>query len=316
MKKNPSPSKSINIKTWRESARIIWAITAKDLLEVVRNKNTISLLISALFIVVMYRLLPTLASRMEPPSMLVYDAGDSALVAYLENSQNIGVRSGYESEAHMKRRLADRDMPELGLVIPDGFDQALEAGGEARLQGYVMHWVSAEGAEGLRRTMEDEIAGLLGQRVPINMDGNVVYSQPDSSGPGTQAAAGAVFLLTMIGLSLIPHLMSAEKQSRTLDALLVSPASESHVVAAKALTGLFYCLIGGSVALAFNYNLVMHWWLAILALVCFSLFAISLGLMLGTKIENRGQLTLWAWVLIIPLFLPVMIVMVEGMFIL
>jgi ABC-type transport system involved in multi-copper enzyme maturation permease subunit len=224
------------------------------------------------------------------------------------------VWTGYESEEHMKNKLADGDIPELGLVIPADFDQSLEAGNEVRLQGYVMHWVSPETAETLRRTFEDEIAAQLGVRVPIDLAGNVVYMQPDSSGPGTQAAAAAVFLVTMIGLSLISHLILEEKQSRTLDALLVSPASESHVVTGKALTGLFYCLAGGILALVVNANLVMHWWLAILSLVCFALFAVSLGLMLGTVIENRGQLTLWAWVVIIPMFLPVMIVLAKGLF--
>lgn len=314
MKKDPSPSKFVNRITWREHARLIWAITVKDLLDVVKNKSTISVLISALFILGMYRILPTLTSRMEPPGVLVYDAGDSALVAFLENSRTINVWTGYESEEHMKSKLADGDIPELGLVIPADFDQSLEAGNEVRLQGYVMHWVSPETAATLRRTFEDEIAAQLGVRVPIDLTGNVVYMQPDSSGPGMQAAAAAVFLVTMIGLSLISNLILEEKQSRTLDALLVSPASEGHVVAGKALAGLFYCLVGGVLALVVNANLVMHWWLAILMLVCFSLFAISLGLMLGTVIENRGQLTLWAWVVIIPMFLPVMIVMAKGLF--
>ena len=83
MKNIPSPRKPDNKRAWREHARLIWAITAKDLLEVVKNKSTISVLISALFILVLYRMLPTLTTRMEPPGVLVYDAGDSALVAFL-----------------------------------------------------------------------------------------------------------------------------------------------------------------------------------------------------------------------------------------
>ena len=81
MKNIPSPRIPDNKRAWREHARLIWAITAKDLLEVVKNKSTISVLISALFILGMYRMLPTLTTRMEPPGVLVYDAGDSALVA-------------------------------------------------------------------------------------------------------------------------------------------------------------------------------------------------------------------------------------------
>jgi ABC-2 type transport system permease protein len=299
---------------WRNSARIIWAITAKDLKEVLRNKNTLSVLLSALFIVVMYRMLPVLIRGLEPTNVLIYDVGDSVLLAYLENSQAVEAWTGYETEEQMKRKLGDGDVPELGLVIPADFDQLLETGGDATLQGYILYWVGDEEAAALVKEVEDEIARQLGRRVPINTNGNAVFMQPDSRGIGMQAAAAAVFLLTMIGLSLVSNLMLVEKNNRTLDVLLVSPASEWQIVLSKALTGLFYCLLGGGVALAINHEIVVHWWLAIPGLVCFSLFAVSLGLLLGMKIDNRGQLTLWAWVLILPLFLPVMFVMAEELF--
>lgn len=305
---------SFKSTNWSESARIIWAITAKDLREVLRNKNTLSVLFSALFIIVMYRMLPTLARGNEPTNVLIYDEGNSALPAYLENSQVIEAWTGYEDPDHMKRKLANGDVPELGLVVPGDFDQVLESGGAPVLQGYVLYWVGEESVENLVAEVENEVARQLGRQVPINTTGNVVYMAPDSHGIGMQAAAGTVFLLTMIGLSLISHLMLAEKKPHTLEVLLVSPASEWHIVISKALTGLFYCLLGGAVALAINQDVVVHWWLAILSLVVFSLFAISLGLLLGIKIDNRGQLTLWAWVLILPLFLPVMFVMVEELF--
>jgi ABC-type Na+ efflux pump permease subunit len=77
--------------------------------------------------------------------------------------------------------------------------------------------------------------------------------------------------------------MMAEKQGRTLDVILVSPAGESHVVIAKALTGMVYCLIGGAVAMAVNHNIIVHWWLAILGVVCFSVFAVAVGLALGPR---------------------------------
>lgn len=299
---------------WRVGARVVWAILAKDLLEVLKNKTTLSVLLSAMFIVVMYRTLPSLAYGQDAPQLRVYDAGSSALVAFLEDSQVLEVRTGYESEEAMKARLANADLPEMGLVLPADLDQILESGGEPTLQGYVMHWVEAEEAAELKRAVEGEIARLIGRRLPINIEGNLVNSDPESSGLGMMASAAAVFLLTMIGVSLLPHLLMAEKQSRTLDVLMASPASEFHVVVAKALTGLFYCLIGGAVALAINHNLVMHWWLAVLTVLCFSLFVIPLGLGLGVKIETRAQLSLWAWVLIIPLFTPVVLIMPKGLF--
>jgi ABC-2 type transport system permease protein len=298
---------------WRESARILWAITAKDLVEALKNKNTVFLIVFGVLMLVFYREYPALTSRGEPPNVLVYDAGNSALVAYLENSQALEVYTGYQSEAQMKEKLANGEVPELGLVIPADFDQIIEAGGAPELQGYVMNWVNEDDAAGLQRTVEAEIAQLVGTPVGIRMQDDLVYPMPDSGGLGVTAGFGFVYIITTLGLIMIPYLMLEEKQSHTIDALLVSPASEGQVVMGKALTGLFYCLVGAGVALAVFYNLMVHWWLAVLAVLFGSLFTVSTGLLLGTAIENRGQLTLLAWLFIIPLFLPVFLSLMDDL---
>jgi ABC-2 type transport system permease protein len=108
----------------------------------------------------------------------------------------------------------------------------------------------------------------------------------------------------MVGVSLVPNIMLEEKDTKTLDALLVSPAKPVHIVLGKAATGLFYCLSGMAVAYAFNLALINQWWLAILAGVSGSAFTVALGLLVGSTIGNRAQLMLWAWVLLIPLLVP------------
>ena len=300
-------------KDWRTEARVVWAIFAKDLRDVLRNKNTISVLISGIFIVLMYRMLPVISRGSEPIRVWVYDQGQSSLAAFLENSTVVNARTEPESLDKIQELLREADLPELGLVIPSDFDQRLEAGEEVTLQGYLMSWVSPKDATELKQTVEDEVTRLLGRRVAIETEGNILHLLPDSTGPGLQASLAAVFLLTMIGGSVVPHLMMAEKQERTLVVLLTSPASEVHIVIAKALTGMVYCLIGGSIALTINYSVITHWWLAILAILCFSVFAIAIGLALGTKIETRAQLSVWAWVIFIPLFIPAIAVLLEGL---
>jgi ABC-type Na+ efflux pump permease subunit len=112
---------------------------------------------------------------------------------------------------------------------------------------------------------------------------------------------------------LVAHLMLEEKKNRTIEVMLVSPASAGHLVAGKALTGLFYTLLGASVALAINHDLVMHWWLAISALVVGALFLVAVGLWLGERIEDRGQLGLWGSILVIPLLVPVFLTLLTPL---
>ena len=298
---------------WWESARVIWAITAKDLVGALKNKNAISVIITSFAMVFVYWGFPILTSRGENPNLLIYDEGDSTLTAYLENSQAFEVWTGFRSAEHMRVALANGDVAELGLVIPAGFDRALQSGDIPVLQGYSMHWVDPEDAVELQRTAEEEITQLLRVQVPVQTAGNQVYPAPDSGGIGVDAGFSVIFVVTMVGLTLIPHLMLEEKTSHTLEALLVSPASEGQVAAAKALTGLFYCAVGAAVALAVFNRVVVHWWLAAIAVICGSLFTIALGLWLGSVIENRGQMTMLAWVLIIPLFFPVFLSLMDNL---
>ncbi len=295
----------------RRNARITWAIAWKDIVEALKNKNTLGVLLTSLPMIFVYYYLPILGTRGEPPLVRVYDAGNSVLVARLENSKVLDVRT-YPSEERMKKALTSGDVPQLGLVIPAGFDQALGAGGEAQLQGYVLNWVKQADADELQRLIEAEIAFQLGQPVSIVLQERV-YLEPDSTGVSTSAGISLVFVVTMVGLLLIPHLILEEKKTRTMEALMISPASSNNLVAGKAIAGLFYCLLGASIALVFYRWLYIHWWLTVLSTLLGALFIISIGLLLGSLIESREQLTMTAWIFILPLFLPVFLSLMSGL---
>lgn len=297
---------------WRAAARILWAITSKDLMEALKNKTIISLLLMSVLMLFVYSGIPLLESRGQPPNVLIYDGGSSSLVAFLENSDSVDVYT-YPSEEKMKEYLANSDVPELGLVIPPNFDEAISSGGSPTLQGYIMNWVSVEDAASLQSYVQAEISKLVEIPVALNTRGNVVYPTPDSGGISVTAGFGFIFVIVMVGFMMVPHLMIEEKNAHTMEALLVSPASEVQVMIAKAITGLFYCLVGSGIGLLVFSSLVVHWWLVLLAIVIGSLFSISLGLLLGTLIVNRGQLTLLAWVFITPLFFPVFLSLMDGL---
>jgi ABC-2 type transport system permease protein len=300
------------IADWRNDVRIVAAITAKDLLEALKNKNTVSILVSSLLMVAFYRWYPSIVVANEPLSLLVYDGGRSTLVAELKGSDILALYD-YRSEAEMKERLADGEVAELGLVIPAGFDQALQQDGEATLQGYLMHWVSQQDALDVKRSAEAEISRLSKRPVAIQIEGNAVFPGPESDGLGVQAGIGLIYVAVMVGLMLVPHLLLEEKQGRTVDALLVSPAGAEHLVLAKALTGLFYCLVAAGIALAVNHDMILHWGVAVLSVVVGSASMVSFGLLLGARIEDRGQLTLWAWVFLFPLLIPIFLSLLDPL---
>jgi ABC-type Na+ efflux pump permease subunit len=298
-----------------ENLRILWAITAKDILEAVKNKGSLAFIVGVLVVLAINRLYSGLGRADAPADLLVYDAGHSALVAALEGSSAVTLNE-YPSQEELERMIRSGDEVELALVIPADFSHTLDSGEEPLLEGYIVDWVSEPAANELVSRVEQEITQLVGQPVHINLEGNRVYLQPEAVVPGSAPHMASITLLmalTLVGLGVTPHLMFEEKQTRTLDALLVSPATSGQVVLGKALAGLFYGLTVTLVVLALHANLIIHWGPALAAVIAGSMFTVAIGLLLGILFATRQQFTLWAFVILNVLLVPVLLYGERGL---
>jgi ABC-2 type transport system permease protein len=294
------------------SLRIIWAITVKDIVETLKNREMLAGLGSVIFLIVLYQFLPLLSSGGGLPAVLIYDAaGSSSVTTALAESVTVMVYT-YPSQSVMEEKLSHGDVPELGLVIPAGIDQALAAGETPMLDGYVMAWVSSADAQELVQLVEQTVSDMLGHEVQVSLEGHSLYPEPDSFGKPFLVSATIVIVVFMMGMWLTPRLMLDEKTSRTMDVLLVSPASYSQIVASKALSGVIGAVFGVVTILAMNLPVIHHWWLTLLVSSCGLLFAVALGLLVGVLVQVKHQLQVWVMVLAQPLLLPVFLVIFED----
>jgi ABC-2 type transport system permease protein len=119
----------------------------------------------------------------------------------------------------------------------------------------------------------------------------------------------AVILITVM---VVPQLMIEEKETRTLDALFLSPASVSEIVAGKALAGIVFALLGAGVVLVFNAMMIQNWALTLATLLCGALFAVAVGLLLGTVVEDQQSLNLVLGFVFVFLIFPAFLVNAMG----
>ena len=287
-----------------ERLRVVLAIAAKDITDAVRNRTILGSLFSVLFLIVFYQILPSLDTGGALPRLALYDAGDSRLVAELENSAELDLLV-MDSAEDVLWYVGDRELVLLGLTLPADLDQRLEADEDVELEGYIVHWASDSAAAETREFFEDQLSQLTGQPVIIHTEGNTVYTRPDSHGMAFVQSIMLVIATMMMGLILTPTLMLEEKLTKTMDALLVSPASAGQLVIGKALAGLFFCAAGLGVAFAFNATLITQWWLAILVAACGSMMAVAFGLLMGSILETRQQATVLVWILFVVAIMPV-----------
>jgi ABC-type multidrug transport system permease subunit len=288
----------------RRNIRIILAITGKDILDSVRNKTILSILVTALFLSAFFTIMPQLSDT-DTPLVFLTDRGDSSYMSLITRSDTFRLRT-YPSVEKMKADFILRADNQLALVLPADFDQTLAAGGIPQIQGYALNWVNSKTITEKKEALESKLARILGSPVQIDMNGGTLFMSPESNG-GLLEATGIVVILMTTGILLVPNLFLEEKRTRTMQALQVSPANSNQIAISKTLTGIFYISIFAVLVVAANAYLVLHWRVVFWSILLSILVSVSIGLLLGILIENRQQITIASQVLLIPLVLPILL---------
>jgi len=169
--------------------------------------------------------------------------------------------------------------------------------------------------ESIKTSAETTLERCWGITVEIAPDGNIVYPIMDNNTYGKIfiASAGLLLQLTVMGLSMAPQLIVEEKESQTLQAVVVSPATLGHFILGKTLAVLFYTVLTTTIGLFFVGSLIIHWELALAALVIGMFTVITPGILLGVLIQNKQQITIWMWVIFLPTMLPIFFSIVREL---
>ena len=290
------------MKTFLDNLYIVWAIASKDIVNALKNKNTRTNIILMMGMVAFFYWSSTVRPFDKRIDTAVYDEGNSNLTIGAANLADGYTFRFYDASSlqEMERMMGYK---QLGVVIPVDFDQVLASGGEPTLSGYIL-WVNRARAVELETKYAQKFSELLGQPVRVEIKENFVIPAPDVETSGVHIHI--LFATFFVAISLVPALMMEEKRTKTLDALLVSPASDGQVVLGKALAGLFYVVLTGGLFFALNWAYITNWGLALLAFLSCAMFSIGVSLALGSFVRSRQQITIWMlpimFVLIIPAF--------------
>lgn len=280
---------------------VIWAITSKDLLDALKNKTTLAVLLPALFILIFYRFLPQIYGHDDLITVHLFDPTHSEAAMLLEESLDLDVRS-VDSLVELKQSVANSDVAELGIALPEDFE--LQVHTPLMLETYMIYWLPEATRLETADAAERELSFLLDRDIELQLHGNTVYPSIDSEGLGFLASISIVFALVMIGIAFLPNLMLEEHKEQTMQLLHVSPATDADIVTAKAITGLFYALMLSILSWILYWRLFLNPFITAGTFIVGSLLFILAGLLLGTLVKTRQQLMMVAWVIIIPLLLP------------
>lgn len=270
---------------------LIWTIASKDIIDALKNRLVVSLIASQIFMLSIPKVLPLV---LVPPGtgLLIYDRSNSNFSTTLEQDPQFTLRK-VGSMQELEEVLYNSMTYKLGLVVPPDYDQNLETGGGPEIEAYVS-WSNRGRIREWKQEYEEHFSESLGVPVTVKIQDNYIYPQPELGlGLGITALT-AITVTLLVGINLVPTLMIEEKQTRTLEALLVSPASIGQVVIGKAIAGLFYMLVAASIVFAINLKGVVHWKVAVLFSLSIGIFAVAVGLVLGSIFNRQQDMTGWS----------------------
>lgn len=301
-----------NQTRFMDRLRIVLALAQKDIGSMLRSRAVLVTLVMVFLMIAFYNYLPAWSELGDPPTVYVTGVLNTAFGRELELVPTLSVYQPQE-ESRMFAALRESQTPELGLSLPADIAQQVGELGPMVVQGYVMYWLTPEEVTSLTDAAELELSSLLGRPVTVSLDGNILYPEVGTYGKAVMIGFGLVFALTLIGIAGLPQLMMEEKQSHTLQALLVSPATPTMIIISKALAGLFFLVLALLFSVLFFAGMVLQWWVLLLGCLLFAVFSVGIGLAGGTYIENRQQLALLTWGVAPLVFIPMVAVLLEGL---
>jgi ABC-type transport system involved in multi-copper enzyme maturation permease subunit len=280
----------------RDNLYIIWTIAAKDIVDALKNRLVISFIIMGSVILLLPKLLPYIFEQ-TAPALQIYEVGESRWIAHLQDDPALSVIKVH-SEQEFRLALCNELDPGIGLRISQDFDHVMSTGGTLELQGYVC-WSKRFQASGLRPIFEQQLSQSLGRPVIIQTEENIVFPPSEGVLFMSLTAVNLVVVILLIGIVLVPNLLFEEKQAKTMQALLVSPASISQMVVGKALAGLFYILVTAVVIFAITWVDVIHWGAVVVFVIAGGIFSVAMGLALGSFYEKPQNIAGWMMALLL-----------------
>jgi ABC-2 type transport system permease protein len=286
--------------------RIVLALASKDIVDAIKNKTTLTMVIGLALVMLTIQGLPLLLKLDSRPRVAIYDAARSGVADTLRQQGDVQVLEMRTAEAARATAVEAR-VPLLVVILPAGWETGSAA---LMLDGYIAHSVRPATASHIITQVEEALTAVTRRAITIHTE--TIYPTLDNGGHTARVAFGLVLATTLITAILVPGLILEEKTSHTLEALRVSPATVNQILLGKAVAGSVYGLLAATVLLAFNVAMVSQWILMSVAVLALVLIGVSIGLLVGTLVENEGAVQMWIALLVLLLVFPLLIVYIGS----
>jgi len=218
------------------------------------------------------------------PRLGLADLGSSSLPGRLSELSYL-VSRAYDTPEQLRGEV-ERGALDMGIVLPAGFDAALQRGETTDLELYLWGESLLKHRTQLGVTLVREMVALAGRQIPVET-ATILLGDKANIPWDVRLFPLVVIMAIALGGMMVPATsLVDEKQKRTLQALTTTPASLGEVLLAKGAAGALISLVMGSVILAINSAFGAHAGLLLLILGLSAVFAATLGVIMGLWMKD------------------------------
>lgn len=221
------------------------------------------------------------------PRLGIVDAGSSEVTAAALEMEGMKVTT-YDDVDDLLADVENNNL-DAGLALQEGFDSAVRGGESPELQLYVGGESLASDRVVIQVTAIDLIRGVSGAAPPVDVE--VVTIGEAGLDLSLRMLPLIVMYAVAIAGAFVPAMsLVGEKESGTVNAVLVTPTTVHQFMAAKVLLGVVLATLTGVMALLLNSALGNEPVAVILGILVGAVMMAEIGVMLGAWAHDANTM--------------------------
>jgi ABC-2 type transport system permease protein len=296
---------------------MILTIFKKDVRDAIRDSRVIAALLIPIGLGIFYNFMFDDDEFTVPPvTVAIHMQGSSQLPEALSTTTEgaVDLQIQMFDQPEQVRKQVEDENADIGIVIPDGFDDQVAAGDSPQLDLIIPHEVGAS-SNYVLAALEATLRDMAGRAPPATLVFDAIPAESEDEisvfenlGPRQYfVLASLIMLIGMNAMLVVPIILAEEAEKKTLDALIMV-ASYVDVVIAKALVGLFYIGVTGTILVLVTGVPVANMPLFIGSAALFAISLIGFGLLIGSMFNNANQVNTWGGFFLLPVIAPAFMV--------
>ena len=293
--------------------RAIVAIARKDALDILQNRSTAAAMLFPILFAFLYLLIIKLVGG-HATTLLVSNPGQSGVQqvvasAFATTKVTLASSPAEVTAAFGPNGTSKKAAYDVGLIVPADFEQEIQAGAHPQVILYVNGGaIPLQQTALLKAAIVNYARAVAAPLPPASLViATINPARKETVGQTLESVYGPIGLLVSlsVGLVLMPSRLIEEKEKKTLRMILVAPASYGDVIVGKLLPILVYQLaLSVIVVTIIQGGLTGDIPLVLLYILLGGLFALALGLLIGSIFETTTAANAVSGIAVFILILP------------